>query len=322
MPVMINAPRQIAMGVPRTFEDMRLSASSPERVREIGVVGSAYDSVLGSSITYVSTPITSGLALYEAMDAAGVGTVEELRRDARFFRENVIERNVASSDAVARTMVTFGGAVIAPAAFEARSLGWGQDEYMGLWLDVIERRATRLAMVDGWQYSNGGAEEYLQALLMQADRRDRTDIEIVDAQGSILPHLAAIGLLSVAVEDLIGRGFEPVVLARVLHRCVRLHGMVRDEQSTYGHLSDRCGRTAFAVGRTFRAAQADEGEMRARMMSLRDLLGECGRLLGDEEVALQSSLDLAPGIVRSSGRAELSERRASVTVASDDGATH
>jgi hypothetical protein len=311
---MHTQPRQIAMLPPRLFEDMRLSASAPERIREVGVVGTAYDSVMASDITYVSTPITSGRALYAAMDAAGVATLEELRRDASFFRKNVIDVNIAAADAVARAMVAFGGAVIAPAAFEARSLGWSQDEYMGLWLDVIERRATRLAMVDGWQYSNGGAEEYLQALLMQADRRDRTDISIVDARGDVIPHLTAIRMLADAVVDVADRGFEPLVLAKVLHRCVVLHGMVRSEQGGYGHLSDRCGRTSFAVGSGYRDAESDWVEMREGLIGLRGVLEATGRFLPADELAIASSLDLAPGLVRSSGRAELVESPATVIV--------
>jgi len=308
---MQTQPRQIAMQAPRLFEDLRLSASAPERIREIGVVGTAYDSVMASSITYVSTPITSGIALYSAMDAAGVTTLAELKADMAFFRENVIDVNIAAADAVARAMTSFGGAVIAPAAFEARSLGWSQDDYMGLWLDVIERRATRLAMVDGWEYSNGGAEEYLQALLMQADRRDRTDIEIVDARGAIISHLEAIRLLADAVTSLLGRGFEPTILARVLHRCVTLHGMHRDEQASRPQVSDRSGRT-HRVGETFRAAEPDWVEMREGLIGMRDVLVEARRLLPDEELAISSSLDLAPGLVRASGRSELVERPATV----------
>lgn len=311
-------PRQIDMGDPRLFEDLRLRHSSPERRREVGVVGTAYDSVMGCAITYVSTPITSGSALYAAMDAAGVTSVEELRRDAAFFRANVIEPNIAAADAVARAMVSFGGAVIAPAAFEARSLNWSQDDYMGLWLDVIERRATRLAMVDGWQYSNGGAEEYLQALLMQGDRRDRSDIEIVDARGEVISHLAGLSMLAHALADLIGRGFEPTILARVLNRCVMLHGMIRDE-STYGVLSDRCGRQLFRISDEYRAAMEAAAGMRDGMMALKPLLDASRSLLDEDELGIRSSLDLTPGLVRTSGRDELAERPATVLAAKDEG---
>lgn len=303
---MQSSPRQIAMETPRLYEDFRLTDADPARIREIGVVGTAYDSVMAMDITYVSTPITSGAALYAAMDAAGVSDPAELRRDKAAFAAHVIEPNLKAAEAVAHAMVRDGGAVIAPAAFEARSLGWGQDEYMGLWLDVIERRATRLALVDGWQYSNGGAEEYLQALLMQAGRRDRSNMRIIDARGGILSHVNALKQLAGAVADLIGRGFEPTVLARVLHRCIILHGMVRDE-TDYGQSSDACGRGAFALGEGYAEAGAPSAEMRETVQGMRHILAEARLLLATSELQPRSSLELAPGIVRSTGRSELEQ---------------
>lgn len=309
--MLTTTPRQISMGEPRTFEQLRLRDSEPSRIREIGVVGTAYDSVLGTSVTYVSTPITSGIALYAAMDAAGVTSVADLKRDAAFFRTSVIDVNIAAADAVAERMTGFGGAVIAPAAFEARSLGWSQDDYMGLWLDVIERRATRLAMVDGWEYSNGGAEEYLQALLMQADRRDRTDIVIVDARGDVIDHLAAIRLLAAAVEHLIGRGFEPTVLARTLSACIVLHGMLCDEFE-HGQSSDSCGRRIFRMSPEYAAGLCERREMREGILTIRHVLEEASRLLRHEDANPRSSAYLSPGLIRSSGRTELAACRATV----------
>lgn len=314
-------PRQIAMDGARVFEEFRLASSEPARIREIGVVGTAYDSVLASEITYVSTPITSGAALYKAMDAAGVTDPAEFKRDRDHFTRTVIVPNLNAADAVAQRMVAFGGAVIAPAAFEARSLGWGQDEYMGLWLDVIERRATRLALVDGWQYSNGGAEEYLQALLMQAGRRDRCNMSIVDAQGEAMRHLQAITLLSGAVEDLIGRGFQPTTLARTLHRCVVLHGMVSTE-SDYGQLSDRCGRQVFSIGEGYMRAVVGRAEMREGIATIRHVLEEARRLLPRTEVENDSSLLMSSGIVRTHGRQELADATASIRIEEDRSAAN
>lgn len=308
---MQTQPRQIAMTDPRLFEDLRLRNAEHGRIREIGVVGTAYDSIVATSITYVSTPITSGAVLYEAMDVAGVTDVDEFKRDSAHFRASVMEPNIAAADVVARRMSLLGGAVIAPAAFEARSLGWSQDDYMGLWLDVIERRATRLAMVDGWHYSNGGAEEYLQALLMQADRRDRTNVSIVDAQGAVIDHLAGVRLLAEAVADLLGRGFEPTVLARTLNRCVALHGMVSDEFGR-GQSSDACGRRLFRMSDEYAAGLCGETEMREGIRSIRHVLTESSRLLTHDEMHPRSSEHLHPGLVRSSGRAELSERPATI----------
>lgn len=293
--------RQIAMGEPRLFEDLRLAASPPDRIREVAAVGSAYESVLCADFTYVSTPITSGAALYRAMDKAGATDPDAFRRDRARFSSEVLLPNLAAAEAVATTMLAFGGAVIAPAAFEARSLGWGQDEYMGLWLDTIERKATRIAMVDGWEYSNGGAEEYLQALLMQAGRRDRNDIDVVDARGERIPHLAAIELLAAAISDLVSRGFRPTTLATVLHRTIAIHGMVADE-TRYGIRTDASGRTSFDYSPHYAAAAPSRAEhLRAvpALMRHRDMLEP---LLSREERDRRSSLEMAPGLVRRAGR--------------------
>ena len=314
---MQNNPRQIDMKAPRLFEDFRLANADPSRVREVGVVGTAYDSVYASEITYVSTPITSGAYLYAAMDAAGISDPEEFRQNKEAFSRDVIAPNLAAADAVAHRMVDLGGAVIAPAAFEARSLGWGQDDYMGLWLDVIERRATRLALVDGWQFSNGGAEEYLQALLMQAGRRDRNNMEIVNANGDMLTHADALALLSGAVAELISRGFRPVTLARVLHRCVLLHGMVRDEVD-YGQLSDTCGKRSFVVGPDYSKATANSSEMRAILADIRNPLTSARSLLKPAELNTRSSLEIAPGLIRETERKDLSEQPAKILSSSID----
>lgn len=303
--------RQIDMGEPRLFEDFRLANSTPARMHEIQAVSTAYDSVLCADFTYVSTPITSGAILYEAMTAAGVSTLEELRKDSDLFYQKVILHNLAAADSVAQTMLSFGGAVIAPAAFEARALGWDQDAYMGLWLDTIERKATRLALVDGWEYSNGGAEEYLQALLMQAGRRDRNNIEIVDARGEVLSHKRGIELLAAAIAELLDRNFKPTVLAQVLHRAIKLHGFVRDE-GQYGHLADECGRNQFSIAGAYFDAMPSYDDYRDTVQGTRSVQSAILSLLPPEEQQSSCSLAMAPGLVRSDGRKALTEYPAKV----------
>ena len=260
---------QTTMGEPRLFEDFRLSRASEGRRREVGVVTTAFDAVMAGDLTYVSTPITSGAVLYREMDRAGVSTVEELRADKGYFYDNVIRPNIQTADGVARDILGMkGGAVIAPAVFEARQLDWDQDAYMALWLDVIERKATRIAMVDGWEYSNGGAEEYLQALLMQAGRRDRSDIEIVDQRGDPLDQTVALRLLAGAVEDLLGRGFVPVVTATVLSRMVGLWAIVTAE-SDYGLASDTSGRRSYCPSGAYFLSFGDNARFRTALRECR-----------------------------------------------------
>jgi hypothetical protein len=304
-----DSHRQLVRGEPRLFEDFRLKNSPPERIREITVVESAYDSVLCADFTYVSTPITSGVILYNALQASGLSTLEELRKDKDQFYHQVIQPNIKAAETVALKMLDFGGAVIAPAAFEAKSLGWGQDEYMGLWLDTIERKATRLAMVDGWEYSNGGCEEYLQALLMQAGRRDRNNISIVDAKGEVIPHGVALEKIALAIKTLVKLKFTPTILIRVLHRCVILHDMVSNE-SDYGVLTDTCGKTHFCISDQYHSAEEDSYTTRYRFRDLRNTLKDLSHLLPSEDSNIVSSLGLSPGLIRNTDRAEITERPA------------
>ena len=110
---------------------------------------------------------------------------------------------------------------------------------------------------------------------------------------------------------MIGRGFRPVALARVLNRSIALHCMVYDE-SEYGMLTDRSGRTTFLLGEGYIRSAGTTSEMRETMRNLRPLLDELRGMLPEEERSYQSSLDLAPGIVRTTGRRELAERPARI----------
>lgn len=307
------ASRQIKMRDARLFEDFRLKNSSPERINEVTAVGTAYDSVLCADFTYVSTPITSGAILYQAMDELGVRDADEFRKDKDAFYEKVIQPNIKAADEVAQVMLNFGGAVIAPAAFEARSLGWGQDEYMGLWLDTIERKATRLALVDGWEYSNGGAEEYLQALLMQAGRRDRNTISIVDSRGDIISHITAVQLLHKAVHELIERGFRSHTLEQVLIRVFAVHSFVYNE-AHYGIRTDRRDdRNEFEVSSHYGEGFTSVDEYFRSKHILRELSRSISPLVDQPVDRFASSLQLTPNLIRSSGLEDLSKAPANYT---------
>jgi hypothetical protein len=299
--------RQLIMDEPRLFEEFRLKDSPPERVREISVVESAYDSVLCADFTYVSTPITSGAILYAALEEAGLSTLEELRLDKDRFYNQVILPNIKAAESVASAMLNLGGAVIAPAVFEAKALSWGQDEYMGLWLDTIERKATRIAMVDGWEYSNGGCEEYLQALLMQAGRRDRNNIQIADARGEPISHLKALQLILAAIDNLTNLSFTPTTLARVFHRCILVHAMVANE-SDYGICTDRCGKTSFTVSQHYNQALDERYMMIHGLRELRNSFTRFDHLLTDQDRSITSSLAISPDLLRQSEREDLAKQ--------------
>lgn len=197
----------------------RLANVAPQKIREVDVVTTAFQSVLSADMTYVSTPITSGSRLYEVLKRRGY-TLPELIADKAVMLAEVIKPNVAEANEVAERLLHGipGTTIISPAVFEARALGWGQSEYMALWLRVINQKVHRIAMLDGFAYSNGAVEELCEAILMQCGYRQRSDITVVRQDGSALSTDEAFAELVAAAYTLAERGFEARVLAETLHR--------------------------------------------------------------------------------------------------------
>jgi hypothetical protein len=182
----------------------------------------AFGTLKAKKVAYISVPITSGPRLYDYMTEKGFRTPEEAKKDHAAFFEHVVEPNleqgVKGSDAWARKI---DGAVIAPAEFEGRlrrqgAIDWGQDDFMGMWIPLVDEKVTHMIMLDGWQYSNGSGEEYLQAVLMQMGRAKRSNIEILDEKGQAIPLDKGIGLIAEAFKNIHSRGLVPRNMAETL----------------------------------------------------------------------------------------------------------
>jgi len=184
----------------------------------------AFATIKAKNVTYVSVPITSGPRLYAFMDQHGFKTMQEAKADHALFLREVIEPNMAKGvegSEVWRNKLH--GTVIAPAEFDGRlyrqwgKVHWGADDFMGMWVPLIDEKVTNMAMLDGWQYSNGCGEEYLQAVLMQMGRRPRSNITIMDAEeGRAIPLHEGISLMAEAFKDVISRGIKPKNMAETL----------------------------------------------------------------------------------------------------------
>lgn len=87
---------------------------------------------------------------------------------------------------------------------------------MSMWLSVIENSVTRIVMIDGWEYSNGAAEEFLWAILMQQGCTSRANIEIFDEKGEPLTLERGKLLLRNALADMRQRGLTAKTLEDVI----------------------------------------------------------------------------------------------------------
>ena len=218
--------RQVSLLAP---DRDRLAASTDEVKRTVEIVWSAYRSVLSKEgrLAYVSTAITSGRRMWDAVLALGLKDPEQLKtHHPDVFRSDVILPNVAAGTGLARELAgQIDHPVVAPAIFEARKQRWGQDEYMALWLKMIEENVGRIYMVPGWEFSNGGAEEYLHAAQMALGFRSRHDITPLDAQGRVIPIPTAADAIGRALLWLHERGGKAPVLAQVYCGLVTILGM-------------------------------------------------------------------------------------------------
>lgn len=197
----------------------------------------AFTTMKAKEMAYISVPITSGRRLYQYMQEKGFKTQAEAKTDRKAFYENVMGPNFASALAQSAAWTEkIDGAVIAPAEFEKRLhkngiYHWGQDDYMGMWTQLINDKITHMVMTDGWEYSNGCGEEYLQAVLMQMGRCKRTDMKILDGEGNALPLDKGIRQLSDAFIELHARGIKARNMAETLSLLIEAEQRYAFEQA-------------------------------------------------------------------------------------------
>lgn len=219
----------------------------------IEIVWSAYRSVLSKagSLAYVSAAITSGKLMQDVMDNTGLSD-EELRANPDFFTL-VIAPNLQTGTEVARSIAAYADRpVVAPTIFEGRPQRWSQADYMKMWLQMIEENVSQMFMSPGWEYSNGGCEEYLKAVSMAWGFGPRTDIVPLYPNG-----ITAITLdqgmehIAKALDDIHARGRKADTLASVFHAlhniyCVFTAPDIHRDVPTKGNV-DFMGRTDMRI---------------------------------------------------------------------------
>jgi hypothetical protein len=167
---------------------LKFEAEQSTNAPQVRVVGSAFRSNLADEYLYISSAITSGHRLYDLAEELKI-TPNDLKADKALFNDMVKGPNIKRALLIAEEFQkqTPNGVVISPAIFEAAELGWGQADYMNLWLfEHIIPQTTKMVMTDGWQFSDGAIKEYLTALMIKAGFGERQNIEIVNQEGSAL----------------------------------------------------------------------------------------------------------------------------------------
>ncbi len=204
---------------------MAKASTSSKQLRDMLLC--AYGSVLSRhGSVYCSAPITSGRRYVEWLQRINKSyeDVDQVmkRHRASHALEVVTPNREHARGVIERLRRSGNGLVIDPTALP-NIPGWGQADWTLLWEEVICRFAGKLAFVEGWEYSNGCAHEFLVA--------HRLDLATHDEGWQILSLSAGCRLLEEAIREMRNVGAPIARLKRALTGLKTLKDMPRAKHS-------------------------------------------------------------------------------------------
>ena len=112
-------------------------------------------------LAYVSTPITSGKFICELRMSIPSLSGEELL-------ERAMWQNHATAVAfVERLQKRMDCPILFPSDLTPAHQEWEQDHFQALWLSIIAEMCTEVHMAEGWEFSNGGVEEFVHVMQLR-----------------------------------------------------------------------------------------------------------------------------------------------------------
>lgn len=129
-------------------------------------------------LAYLSVPITSSKFLYEL----------QLNHPLMLKREMVkraIEHNYHVGCQLVKDLKTrLACPVIYPADFVPVHQQWEQNYFQALWLNIIAELCTEVHMCEGWEYSNGGSEEFTHTMQLKLGLPKHHDLLFFNTKNS------------------------------------------------------------------------------------------------------------------------------------------
>lgn len=236
-----------------------------DNLDNIKIVINAYRSIL-HSISYLSLPITSGEYYYNMLEKLGVKSTAELsNEEKKEFYEKIIEHNVCEGKTLASILAKESRQpLVVPCIFEAAEQNWSENDYIFMWYRLIEEKAKKIVMKDGWQYSNGSSMEFVRAMEMQfgfinpengmeffpkntdlnKEYKRMKKIKVLTQHWNFLYINDGIKLLSHSINNLKNRGFKVPLLEECLAKlwciCIYSHNNLakRKEKIPYSYKID------------------------------------------------------------------------------------
>lgn len=121
-----------------------------------------WKSLANTNVAYASCAITTGERMYKLFKEYEVKSVDELKnKNPEIVQKEIMGPNIVDGEVFAEQLRDCGryDCVISPATFFAK--GWAQEHYMSLWRRVIDTFVKAVHLKEGWEFSNGQAEEAL-----------------------------------------------------------------------------------------------------------------------------------------------------------------
>lgn len=182
-------------------------------------------------LAYISVPITSGKFLYELKLRHPL-----MRKKAQI--NAAIEHNYRMGwDFVKDLQQRRDCPILYPADMVPVHQQWEQAHFQALWLSIIAEKCTEVHMSEGWEYSNGGSEEFTHVIQLQlgiprhesliffntkekeeTERERMRSIKTYDHQGNPLTLDDGIRAIEGSLSWIKNQGFE----AKTLENCLQL----------------------------------------------------------------------------------------------------
>lgn len=163
-------------------------------------------------VIYLSGPITTGIRFLRWYSRVGRTLSGEAAYEAS-HRADVIEPNEADLLLAAKQLrLERSKIVIEPTTIEVRE--WSQKDYVRLWQAFIEKHASQVVMMPGWQYSSGCVNEYLHAA--------KHDIRVETLEGIELPLFRGAILVESAMAEIAKSGISTKAFGVILSELQQL----------------------------------------------------------------------------------------------------
>ncbi len=164
----------------------------------LDAIRKAWRSAFGSrKVAYLSGPITTGLRFIDWWTETGHRLAKDSAAYTKGLRNHVIVPNENQLKVTAELLRAKGAEpVIEPASLFVRE--WSQRDYVELWEHFIADHASRILLMDGWEYSAGCASEFCRAHLegIPTVRIDGSPIVARDGIAAIRRAIACVEALT------------------------------------------------------------------------------------------------------------------------------